>query len=82
MIEVSASSLTYDRKIKLALYARAAIAQYVIINLGHECVEVHEQPSPTEERYASVTVLRRGDRLALRTGDGPPLDVEVARLLP
>ena len=43
---------------------------------------MHERPDPNEERYESVTVLRRGERLALRTGDGTALDVDVARLLP
>ena len=82
VIEVSDSSLRYDRRVKLALYSRAAIGQYVIVNLVKECLEVHERPDPSEERYETVTVLRRGDRLGLRTGDGTALDVDVARLLP
>lgn len=82
VIEVSDSSLRQDRRIKLPLYARAGIGQYVIFNLPQDCVEVYEQPVVSEEHYASVAVLRRGDRLALRTGDGTALDVDVARLLP
>lgn len=82
VIEVSDSSLRQDRRIKLALYARAAIGQYVIVNLPQHCVEVYEQPVASQDQYESVTVVRRGDRLALRTGDAPPLDVDVARLLP
>jgi len=82
VIEVSGSSLRYDRRTKLALYARAGIGQYVIVNVPKDCIEVHERPDPNEERYESVTVLRRGERLALRTGDGTALDVDVARLLP
>ena len=82
VIEVSDSSLRQDRKIKLALYARAGIAQYVIVNLGKACLEVHQGPVPSEESYESITVLRRGDRFALRTGDGTALDVDVERLLP
>ncbi len=81
VIEVSDSSLHQDRRVKLALYARAPIGQYVLINLRQDCVEVYERPSPDGD-YDSVTVLRRGDRLALRTGDGTALDVDVARLLP
>jgi Uma2 family endonuclease len=82
VIEVSHSSLTHDRRTKLALYARAAIAQYVIVNLRQDCVEVHERPVPAEELYEALTVLRRGDRLALRTGEGLALEVDIARLLP
>jgi Uma2 family endonuclease len=82
VIEVSGSSLRHDRRTKLALYARAAIGQYVIVNLAKDGVEVHERPEPGEERYETVMVLRRGDQLALRTGDGSALDVAVERLLP
>lgn len=82
VIEVSDSSLDYDRTTKLARYARAGIAQYVIVNLRHGCVEVHERPAPGEERYESVFVLRRGDKLELRAGEHARYDVAVARLLP
>ena len=40
VIEVADSSLAYDRKTKLALYARAGIAQYVIVNLSGRCMSV------------------------------------------
>lgn len=82
VIEVSDSSLRQDRKIKLPLYARAGIAQYIIVNLVRQCIEVYERPTASGDDYEAVTVLRRGDRLALRTADGAPLDVDVARLLP
>jgi Uma2 family endonuclease len=82
VFEVSDSSLEYDRTTKLARYARAAIAQYVIVNLRHECVEVHERPAASEDRYESVTVVRRGEKLALATGEGQRLEIDVALLLP
>ena len=82
VIEVSDSSLEYDRTTKLAMYARAAIAQYVIIDLRHDCVEVHERPARSEARYESLTVLRRGDVIAFCAGSGPRLEVDIARLLP
>jgi Uma2 family endonuclease len=48
--EVADSSLTYDRKVKLDLYARAGISEYWIINLNDRVLEVYRQP---------VTVGRR-----------------------
>ncbi len=82
VVEVADSSLEYDRTTKLARYARAAIAQYIIVDLRHDCIEVHERPAADEDRYESVTVVRRGETLGIRAGDGQPLAVDVARLLP
>lgn len=42
--EVADSSLTYDRKVKLDLYARAGIREYWIVNLNDRVVEVYRQP--------------------------------------
>lgn len=82
VVEVSDSSLEFDRTTKLARYAQASIAQYVIVNLRQDCVELHERPAASEARYETVKVLRRGETLALRTGTDSHLVVEVARLLP
>lgn len=82
VIEVSDSSLEYDRTRKLLLYARAGIAQYVIVNLRSNSVEVYEQPITAEARYALTAVLRPPDPLALRLGEGQCLNVDVGRILP
>lgn len=42
--EVADSSLAYDRKVKLDLYARADIREYWIVNLNDRVVEVYRQP--------------------------------------
>lgn len=44
LIEVSDSSLEYDRTIKLALYAEAQIQHYWIVNLVDACLERYSQP--------------------------------------
>lgn len=82
VIEVADSSLQYDRTTKLALYARAGIAQYVIVDLRHGCVEIHERPDLEQARYESTTVVRAGDKVALRTGDSTRLDVDATSILP
>lgn len=48
--EVADSSITYDRKVKLDLYARAGIREYWIVNLNDHVVEVYRQPVTTGRR--------------------------------
>ena len=44
VVEVSGSSLKNDRTRKAALYAKAGIADYWIINLWGRCVEIYRNP--------------------------------------
>lgn len=62
IIEVSDSTLSYDRNRKASLYARAGIADYWIINLVNNQLEVRRNPHPDASQpyghgYASVTTL-------------------------
>jgi Uma2 family endonuclease len=59
LIEIAGSSLTYDRKTKARLYARAGIADYWIVNLVDSVVEVYR--NPVRSRYRSVEALKPGD---------------------
>jgi Uma2 family endonuclease len=45
LIEVSDSTLKYDRDVKLRLYAEAEIAEVWIVNLPRQILEVHTKPS-------------------------------------
>ncbi len=81
VIEVSDSSLAYDRKTKLALYARAGIAQYILVNLPGRCIEIHEQPRP-DGSYQQVAVRRVGETVPLRLPDGERLPILADRILP
>ncbi len=82
VIEVSDSSLEHDRTNKLAIYARAGIPQYVIVNLVDDQIEVFEVPLQGESRYVLAVTLRRGDILGLLLDAGARLDVPVGDLLP
>ncbi len=62
IVEVSESSLSYDRNRKASLYARAGIADYWIVNLVNRQLEVRRDPRPDAAQhyghgYASVAVL-------------------------
>ena len=45
-IEVSDTSLAYDRRVKLPLYARAGIPEAWLTDLAGDAVERHTEPSP------------------------------------
>ena len=62
VVEVADTSVAYDREIKVAIYARAGIAEYWLRDLQGEAIEVYRGPSP--EGYQQVQTVRRGDRLA------------------
>jgi Uma2 family endonuclease len=62
VIEVSDTTLNYDRNVKLPLYARAAIAESWIVDLPNEAIERHNDPS--EEGYQRMERVGRGRSLA------------------
>ncbi|MEM8969608.1 MAG: Uma2 family endonuclease [Bacteroidota bacterium] len=62
LIEVSDSTLKYDRNTKLPLYAIAGIPEVWIIDVNKKQLEVYRQPS--EDRYQSVTTLAREDHVS------------------
>jgi Uma2 family endonuclease len=61
LIEVSDTTLAYDRGIKLPLYARAGIREVWIVDLPGETIERYTDPS--EEGYRRADRLRRGQTL-------------------
>ncbi len=46
VVEVSDTTLSYDKNVKLPLYARAGIPEAWIVDLQGEIVEVHADPRP------------------------------------
>ncbi len=49
-IEVSDSTLSYDKNIKLPRYAQSGVPEVWIVDLENQRVEVHASPSPTGYR--------------------------------
>jgi Uma2 family endonuclease len=64
VVEVSDSSLEYDRSVKLPMYARAGIPESWIANLRDALVEKHTDPDAETGAYRSVVRLGRGDRIS------------------
>ena len=78
VIEVADSSLGFDRRTKLPLYARAGIAEAWLLDLEGDALEVHREPGP--DGYALVRRCRRGLRVA--PAALPDIAVAVEDLLP
>ena len=76
VIEVSDSSLNYDRGTKAKLYAASGIADYWVVNLRDECIEVFRDPQ--EGEYQSHEVFDRGH--TVRPLKFPKLKLSVTKL--
>jgi Uma2 family endonuclease len=82
VIEVSDSSLRYDRTTKQSIYAAAGIAQFIIVNLVEGRIEIYEDPNVAEKCYGLVRILYRGDTISLRVPGDRTLGVPAADWLP
>ena len=77
LVEVSDSTLAFDRREKLPLYGRAGVREVWIVNLPDETVEVYREPH--YEGYASTEILRPGSQA--RPLAFPDAAVDVGALL-
>jgi Uma2 family endonuclease len=77
IIEVADTSVDYDRRVKLPLYARAGIPETWLMVLLKDFIEIHSQP--VNGKYQKVQRLKRGRTLSSPTISG--LSFKVADLL-
>jgi Uma2 family endonuclease len=77
LIEVSDTTLSYDRNVKLPLYARAGIPEIWIVDLTGEVIECHIGPSG--DIYRHVERARRGEEI--RSSALPELSFRVEAVL-
>jgi len=85
IVEVADTSLALDRLRKGGLYARAGIADYWVVNLIDEVLEVYRDPVPDPSgrggfRYDSVRLLRRNASVTPLAA--PRARIRIAALLP
>ncbi len=66
VVEVSETTLEYDRQRKLPVYARAGIPQYWILDVEGESLEVYREPAG--DSYGRRQVLRAGEVVDLPGG--------------
>jgi Uma2 family endonuclease len=77
VIEVANSRLDFDRNTKAALYARAGVREYWIVNLIENRVEVHSKPihsQPGGSAYTEVKTVTDG-ALAIEGVDVPVAEI-------
>jgi Uma2 family endonuclease len=77
VIEVADSSIKKDRGRKRAMYARARIQEYWIVDLNADRIEVYRQPGA--RGYRSTTLAGRGDSVSPLCA--PELIVDVTAVL-
>lgn len=77
LIEVSDSTLDYDRNRKIPLYAKHEIPEVWLINLLNGTIELHSQPR--DYSFNIVKILRRGE--ILKSEVLPDLSVSVNEIL-
>jgi Uma2 family endonuclease len=74
IVEISDSTLAYDRTIKARLYSDAQIPEYWIVNLVDSQIEVHRQPA--DAGYVEVMVRRAGDSIKASLATGRSFTVD------
>jgi len=62
VVEVADSSLSFDRRVKMHLYAEAGIPESWLVDLNSETLFVYRRPSP--DGYQDVRAYRRGESVA------------------
>jgi Uma2 family endonuclease len=77
LVEVMDASAERDRRLKLPLYARAAIREVWLVDLGAERLEVHRQPEA--DGYRQTHLLRRGESTTIEAL--PDLGIRVDGIL-
>ena len=85
IVEVAGTSYRIDREYKASLYARAGIADYWIVDLVHDTLEVHREPEASPAalygwRYRNIEMLRPPATVVPLAAPGS--SVPVADLLP
>ncbi|MGD1702925.1 Uma2 family endonuclease [Dapis sp. BLCC M229] len=64
LIEVSDTTIKYDREVKVPLYAENNIVEVWLVNLTEKCLEVYRQP--TANGYQTVQTFQKGESLTIQ----------------
>ena len=76
LVEVADSSLRKDRRVKVEIYAEAAVPEYWIFDIPAKAIDVHTQPA--DGRYTSV--VRYTQAGVLRPVALPGVTIDVAEI--
>ena len=81
IVEVADSSVARDRK-KGAIYARAGIPHYWIVNLEESVVEAYSEPNAKRSSYRVCETLELDGTVTWELPDGTRMSLVVRQLLP
>ena len=79
VIEISDSTLQYDRETKLSLYAEAGISCYWIVNLVSSCLEMYARPFSDNQgkfNYKNKSIFLPSESIEIPNFDNFTLDLE------
>jgi len=60
LIEISDTTLQYDREIKIPLYATYNIPEIWLVNIKEQRLEIYRTPQPGSKLYQDIKLLDRG----------------------
>jgi Uma2 family endonuclease len=85
VVEVSETTLRYDRGAKASMYASRGVQDYWIVNVVDDHVEVYRDPIREPQasfgwKYSTAVVRKRGEHFDLLAAPGKL--IEVVRVLP
>jgi len=63
VIEISSTTLRFDRNVKVPMYARHAIPEVWVLDTGGQ--QIHRYSSPKDGQYSSTTTVPLGSRIVL-----------------
>lgn len=82
VIEIADSSYERDSGEKLVGYARAGIAQYVILNLRNRTAEVYTKRDASAGEYGPPQIIPDSQTVSFRTGDAEFCFIAMKEILP
>jgi len=63
VIEISDTSLSYDRAVKVPLYARFGVPEVWIVDVAQSSIHIYRGPTPGG--YKTIVIAHRGESIAL-----------------
>ncbi len=78
IIEVSVSTLGFDREVKRNLYANAGIIEYWLVDVEKSTIETYKKPK--DGKYFEMKIYERGDIVYLKHIE--QLKLDVAEIIP
>ena len=82
VIEIADSSVNYDQKVKLPLYAEAGISNYWIFNLVENCLESYSEPYQVQDKFGYRRKLIVLPNETVTLPNFPDLSLNLSKVFP